>query len=234
VHVENGAKTRSVAAATSSSTRPAARPSSTRKKTTSTLAKLERYAHFFTGFASSLLREDDTWYARSFKDASPAEVLFVTQSEARRDSIAKLIGGFEVGRVAARAMTVAEAHRNLRRALYRSADVATSASRAVEVEPAAPSRPRPPRGSPALSAGEERLRRGRVAVRGEQLANFERALRATLAALASAQKALALYLVSPGSIPKQPPGAAESLLVLGEYARRGREALSLHKLSAAD
>jgi hypothetical protein len=50
--------------------------------------------------------------------------------------------------------------------------------------------------SPARTADEERLRRGRVSVRGEQLINFERVLRASLAALASAQKMLALYPTS--------------------------------------
>jgi hypothetical protein len=115
-----------------------------------------------------------------------------------------------------------------------TAGLGTSASGVKVVEPVAASRPRPSRGSPALSESEERLRRGRVAVRGEQLVNFERTLRASLAALASAQRTLALYPVSPDSIPKQPAGASESLRVLSEYARRGQEALSLHGLASAD
>jgi hypothetical protein len=174
------------------------------------LAKLERYAHFFTGFATTLLREDDTWYARSFKDAWRAEVPFVTQSQARRDSIAKLIDSFAPGRVSARAMTVGDAQRNLRRALYGADALPMSNERARTASAVAtPPRLRPPPVSPALSAAEERLRRGRVAVRGEQLANFERALRGSLAALASAQRTRSVS-DPPDSIPTQPAGASES------------------------
>jgi hypothetical protein len=90
------------------------------------------------------------------------------------------------------------------------------------------------RGGPARSADEERLRRGRVSVRGEQLVNFEKVLRSSLAALTSAQKALAIYPISPDAIPKLPAGASEILRVLAEYARRGQEALSRHGLVAAD
>jgi hypothetical protein len=77
------------------------------KKTTSTLAKLQRYGEFFNGMASGLFNEKDTWYARSFKEPWPAEVLFITQSEARRESIARLFAKFEQGRVVARVLTVA-------------------------------------------------------------------------------------------------------------------------------
>jgi hypothetical protein len=199
------------------------------KKSTSTLAKLERYAHFFTGSAGSLFNPSDTWYARSFKEASPAEVLFVSQSEARRDSIQKLIGRFEQGRLVARALTVEDAHRHLCRAVYgRDRPEAAGQTPAAEA-PTAPVEKGLPR-----SANKERLRRGRVSVRGEQLVNFEKLLRSSLSALTTAQKALSLYPVSPDAIPKMPAGASEILRVLAEYARRGQEALSRDRLTAAD
>jgi hypothetical protein len=200
------------------------------KKSTSTLAKLERYANFFSGLAGGLFNQSDTWYARSFKEPWPAEVLFVTQSEARRDSITKLIDRFEKGRLVARALTVAEAQRNLCRALYGRDLPAASAPKPAAATPAAALVDR----GPARSADEERLRRGRVSVRGEQLVNFEKVLRSSLAALTSAQKALALYPVSPDAIPKLPAGASEILRVLAEYARRGQEALFRHGLTAAE
>jgi len=199
------------------------------KKSTSTLAKLERYAHFFTGSAGSLFNPSDTWYARSFKEAWPAEVLFVSQSEARRDSIQKLIGRFEQGRLVARALTVEDAHRHLCRAVY-----GRDRPEAVGQTPAAGAPTAPVEMGPPRSAGEERLRRGRVSVRGEQLVNFEKLLRSSLSALTTAQKALSLYPVSPEAIPKMPAGASEILRVLAEYARRGQEALSRDGLTAAD
>jgi hypothetical protein len=199
------------------------------KKSTSTLAKLERYAHFFTGYAGSLSNQGDTWYARSFKEAWPAEVLFVSQSEARRNSITKLIDRFEQGRLVARALTVAEAQRDLCRALYgRDRPVATGPEPASEA-PTAPVEKGPPK-----SADEERLRRGRVSVRGEQLINFEKVLRSSLAALTSAQKALAIYPISPDAIPKLPAGASGILRVLTEYARRGEKALARYGLKEAE
>jgi len=200
------------------------------KKSTSTLAKLERYAHFFSSYAGSLSNRSDTWYARSFKEAWPAEVLFVTQSEARRDSITKLIDRFEQGRLVARSLTAAEAQRNLCRALYGRDQPAASAPKPASATLGAALVDR----GPARSADEERLRRGRVSVRGEQLINFEKMLRSSLAALTSAQKALAVYPISPDALPKLPAGASEILRVLAEYARRGEEALSRHGLAEAD
>ncbi|GAC1427163.1 MAG: hypothetical protein NVSMB62_24930 [Acidobacteriaceae bacterium] len=200
------------------------------KKSTSTLAKLERYAHFLSGYAGSHFDRSDTWYARSFKEAWPAEVRFVTQSEARRDSITKLIGRFEPGRLVARALTIEEVLRELRRALYgRDHLVVTTPKPSPAATAAAPSEK-----GLARTAEEERLRRGRVSVRGEQLINFENVLRSSLAALTGAQKALALCPVSPDAIPKFPAGASEILRVLAEYSRRGREALERHRLTRAE
>jgi Replication-relaxation len=198
------------------------------KKTTSTLSKLQRYAEFFNGMANGLFNEKDTWYARSFKEPWPAEVLFVTQSEARRDSIAKLIAKFEQGRVVAQALTVNEAQQRLRPTLAQEMTKTVAPTIASST----------PYGlfksEPARNASEERLRRGRVAVRGEQLINFERTLRASLEALAGAQRLLALYPAFSMTPPTAPKRAAETLRVLAEYASRGREALSAYDLSIAD
>jgi hypothetical protein len=194
------------------------------KKTTSTLAKLQRYAEFFTGMAGDLFNEKDTWYARSFKEPWPAEVLFVTQSEARCDSIAKLIAKFEQGALA-RALTIEQAQRSLCLTLYgRAAAKTTDATPASTVINRGPPR----------TAEKERLRRGRVSVRGEQLINFEKVLRSSLGALAAMEKMLDRHPVSRAALPKPLPGSAEALRVLAEYARRASVALASHGLTTAD
>ncbi|TMB12582.1 MAG: hypothetical protein E6J65_25900, partial [Deltaproteobacteria bacterium] len=61
------------------------------KKSTSTMAKLDRYGTFFRAPAGNVLAgERETFYTRAFKDGWPAEVFFVTPSEARRDSITRV------------------------------------------------------------------------------------------------------------------------------------------------
>ena len=87
---------------------------------------------------------------------------------------------------------------------------------------------------PARSAAEERLRRGRVSVRGEQLVKFEKLLRSSLSALSSAQEVLKRLRLPHEIIPELPASAPDLLRVLAEYARRGDEALSRHGLTAAD
>src|SRR5947207_10766633 len=96
-----------------------------------------------------------------------------------------------------------------------------------------PTRPATRSTGTAPSAAEERLRRGRVSVRGEQLVNFERVLRTSLAALSSAQKMLEAQGVSREVIPKVPADASGVLRIAGEYARRGQLALSRHNLAVA-
>src|SRR5204863_9284330 len=90
------------------------------KKSTSTMAKLNRYGTFFRAPAGDVFAgERETFYERAFKDSWPAEVLFVTPSEARRDSIMRVIAERESGdkyKFAARALTLAETHRVLCRA----------------------------------------------------------------------------------------------------------------------
>src|SRR5205814_6566923 len=95
-----------------------------------------------------------------------------------------------------------------------------------------PARPATRSRETAPSAAEERLRCGRVSVRGEQLGNFERVLRTSLAALTSAQRILETHGVSHEAIPKAPADASSVLRIVGEYARRGQLALSRHNLAS--
>jgi hypothetical protein len=81
---------------------------------------------------------------------------------------------------------------------------------------------------------EERLHRGRVSVRGRALVSFEKAMRRSLAALTSAQEALARLKVPPNAIPRPPSNAASVQRVRAEYARRGEEALARHGVEAVD
>ena len=211
------------------------------RKSTSTMAKLDRYGTFFCAPAGDVFAaERETFYERAFKDSWPAEVLFVTPSEARRDSIGHVIADRESSdkyKFAARALTLAEARRVLCRALYGTDQPPGTVRQAAHTQ-----RPvmAPPLLSvsvaeaPARSAAEERLRRGRVSVRGEQLVKFEKLMRSSLSALSSAQEALARLRVPREAIPKLPAGATDVLRVLAEYARRGEEALSRHGLTAAD
>jgi len=211
------------------------------KKSTSTMAKLDRYAEFLVGYAGNPFHgERDTFYTRLFKDTWPAEVLFVSPTEARRDTIARVICERAESiktKIAARSLTLTEAHRYLCHAVYNADRPPGGAdSSARRLGP-----PAPPtaivslsKEGPARSAAEERLRRGRVSVRGEALVNFEKAMRSSLAALASAQEVLARLKVPPDAIPKAPSNVSSIVRVLAEYASRGEEALSIHDLSAAD
>ena len=208
------------------------------KKSTSTMAKLDRYGTFFRAPAGNpFAGERETFYERAFRDGWPAEVLFVTPSAARRDSIARVITAREHSdkyKFAARALTLAESRQVLCRALY-GADqppgIARQVPRAVAV-PVAPPSASPE--APARTAAEERLRRGRVSVRGEQLVKFEKLLRSSLAALSSAHEVLNRLHIPRDAIPELPASAPDLLRVLAEYARRGEEALSRHGLTAAD
>src|SRR5439155_10916545 len=91
------------------------------KKSTSTMAKLDRYGTFLRAPAGDVFAgERETFYTRAFKDGWPAEVFFVSPSEARRDSITRVIAEREHSdkyKFPARALTLAEARRVLCRAL---------------------------------------------------------------------------------------------------------------------
>jgi hypothetical protein len=207
------------------------------KKSTSTMAKLDRYGTFLCAPAGNILADKrETFYTRAFKDGWRPKVLFVSPSEARRQSIAAVIqerASSDKYKVPAKSLTLAEARLYLCRKLY-GADRPPGGFQS-KATPAMP-QPRTPTRSTetAPTAREERLRRGRVSVRGEQLVNFERVLRTSLAALISAQKALEFHRVSREALPKAPADASEVLRIAGEYARRGQLALSRHNLAAAD
>ena len=208
------------------------------KKSTSTMAKLDRYGTFFRAPAGDVFAgERETFYTRAFKDGWPAEVFFVSPSEARRDSITRVIAEREHSdkyKFPARALTLAEARRVPCRALY-GADQPQGTTRQGGRTPAvAPAPPSASADIPARTAAEERLRRGRVSVRGEQLVKFEKLLRTSLSALSGAQELLNRLHVPREVIPELPAGAPELLRVLAEYARRGEETLSRHGLTVAD
>jgi hypothetical protein len=62
------------------------------KKSTSTLAKLDRYETFFVGRPGTLRGNGRTsFYEGAFPDRWTAELLFVTPSAARRNSIAAVL-----------------------------------------------------------------------------------------------------------------------------------------------
>ena len=207
------------------------------KKSTSTMAKLDRYGTFLCAPAGNILADRrETYYTRAFKDGWHPKVLFVSPSEARRQSIADVIeerAHSDRYKVPAKSLTLAEARLYLCRKLY-GADRPPGTVQPKPMPAMSPARPATKSRETAPSAAEERLRRGRVSVRGEQLVNFERMLRASLAALTSAQKMLEAHGLAREATPKALANAHEIPKIAGEYARRGQLALSRHNLAAAD
>jgi Replication-relaxation len=210
------------------------------KKSTSTLAKIDRYGTFYRAPAGNVFaRGRETGYSSAFKDGWPAEVLFVTASEARRDSINGAIRErhrSDKYKMDARALTLPEAQRFLCRTVY-SADRPPAIARRSGRTPQPLSLPLPTDGaghSPARSAADERLRRGRVAVRGEALVKLEKSMVSLLTALRSAQDALGRLKVSPDAIPEVPASTLSVLRVLAEYSHRGAEALARYGLRQAE
>src|SRR5438045_2001247 len=207
------------------------------KKATATMAKLDRYGTFLCAPAGNVLADKrETFYTRAFKDGWRPKVLFVSSSEARRQSIADVIeerASSDKYKVPAKSLTLAEAHLYLCRRLY-GADRPAGTVQPKPMPAMSPARPATKSRETAPSAAEERLRRGRVSVRGERLVNFERVLRTCVASLTSAQKTLEFYRVSREALPKAPADASEVLRIAGEYACRGQCALLRHNLSAAD
>lgn len=219
------------------------------KKSTSTRAKLDRYVAFFTGN-----------YRTHFLDGWRPRLLFVTQSEARRNSIAELLEKEDfptTGEFAGRALTLDEAKQYLSRKLSSAASSPASErpasaslpAAAAAVRPqaaprpanwveAAPYRPPPPprpglETGPALCEAEERLRRGRVSVRGEQLVRLETEMEKVLYVLQRTQEALVKH-VRRDAIPTLPEGAISVLRVFSAYARRAESALARYDLKAAE
>jgi len=88
--------------------------------------------------------------------------------------------------------------------------------------------------SPARTADEERLRRGRVSVRGEQLVTLEKLLRNSLDASNSAVDVLTRMRLPTETVSAILRAAPEPMRILAEYARRGRASLSRYGLTAAE
>jgi hypothetical protein len=108
--------------------------------------------------------------------------------------------------------------------------MATHAARIVESSPV------PmivPTDAPARTS-EERLRRGRVSVRGEQLVMLEKLLRSSLDALNSTVDVLTRMRLPTERIPAILRTAPGPMRGLSESARRGREALARYALTVAD
>jgi hypothetical protein len=160
------------------------------EKLTSTLAKLNRYSDFIRGYAGNVFHGDSsTFYSRAFPDNWPVKLLFVTLSAHRRDSIKKAHEKWEFGRggedMAIRAMTLEEARAELYRKIH-GAEPRDGRAAAGLKQPGA----HPSANIPAASGTEERLRPGRVAVRGEQLIAVDAFLRAASQAMEAMRKQL--------------------------------------------
>jgi len=216
------------------------------KKSTSTRAKLDRYYAFFKGN-----------YRVHFNDGWRPRLLFVAQSEARRNSIAELLEKEDfptTGEFAARAVTLDRAKQYLSRKLSASA---SSPAREVPMPQRPPAarpeprvgpvdcldavRPRPPppprpgfEGGPALCAAEERLRRGSVSVRGELLICLEHEMKGVLGTLQKALEMLRHLRANPNEMPRLAPEAVHILSIFSGYARRAESALTRYRLKTAD
>jgi len=84
-----------------------------------------------------------------------------------------------------------------------------------------------------LCAAEERLRRGWVSVRGEQLVAIEREMDEVFRLLQNAIEALRHARVKPETIPRLPPEAV-ILRAFSGYARCAASELARYGLEAAD
>jgi hypothetical protein len=186
-------------------------------------------------------------------------LLFVTRSEARRESIDRLLEkeGFPTtGEYAARALTLDGAKQFLSRKLSASL---SSPAREVRMAPRPPSvetrpqprvgpvdcrdavRPPPPppprpgfEGGPAICAAEERLRRGWVSVRGEHLIRLETEMKEVLWTLQIAREALRSRNGKPDEIPPLRREAVSILKYFSLYARHAGSALARYDLQIAE
>ena len=209
------------------------------RKSTSTMAKLDRYGNFFCARVGNVVGGGlvETAYTRAFSDDWHREVLFVTRTEARRDSITRVIAERERSdkwKFLARALTLEESRGALCQAVYGAEQPPGMARHAVRIAEPAPAPMILPTDAPARTASEERLRRGRVSVRGEQLVMLEKLLRASLDALNSTVGELTRMRLPTDGIPGILRAAPEPMRVLAEYARRGREALARYGLTDSD
>jgi hypothetical protein len=199
------------------------------EKLTSTLAKLNWYSHFLRGYAGKVHHGDSsTFYSRAFPDHWPAEVLFVTLGAHRRDSINQAYEKWKFGRggeqMVVRAMTLGEARAELYRKIHGLQPNGGRADAGLKQPGAQPSAT-----IPAASSGEERLRPGRVAVRGEQLIAVDVFLRAASQAMEAMRKEL---LAAKLAVPPI-PDIAPFIPAFQVYADRARRALAAAGLKEA-
>jgi len=200
------------------------------EKVTSTLAKLERYSLFLTGYAGNLLHGDSsTFYSRAFPDAWPSEVLFVSLSNHRRDSIQAAHKKWKLDRggedIVVRSMTLEEATS----VLYKKIHGGSLGSELPHPSGGKPSTGAKEVVDPAKNEQEERLRPGRVPVRGEQLIRLEAFLRAAQEAMVEMKRQL-----TAAKLPVPPvPDIAALGRVWQIYAERARRALAAFGISEA-
>jgi hypothetical protein len=180
------------------------------EKPSALVTKFQRYEEFFRGLPDVLSQQ--TWYTKAFPDKWRPRVLFVLHSEQRKANVsAALREWIRDGTDRAEwnpfdLLTVAEA----------KAMLVQMAPRVRESAPTAPSRP----------DDEERLRAGRVSVRGEQLVALDRQLTAFLRATEEARRA-------GGSPPQIPAELVRVFSAFRVYAERGRAALAAHGITEA-
>ena len=193
------------------------------EKLTSTLAKLNRYSEFLTGYAGNVHHGDtSTFYSRAFPDAWPAEVLFVTLSAHRRDSIHaaqkkwKADGGAED--ILVRSMTVQEASRALYKKIH-GCSPGAEPPHCLGTKPSTGTKEVP---DAATTEQEEQLRPGRVSVRGEQLIRLEAFLRTAQEAMVALKRQLVAAKLP---VPRV-PDISELGATWQIYAARARRALA--------
>ena len=196
---------------------------------TSTLSKLNRYSEFLTGYAGNIFHGDSsTFYSRAFPDHWPAEVLFVTLGSHRRDSIKEAHKKWKFGcggeDMVVRAMTLEEARTELYRKIHGFEPGAKLANADLKQQGVHQNAV-----LPAASSSEERLRPGRVAVRGEQLIAVDGFLRAASRAMEAMRKQLLAAKLAVPPIPDSAP----LMSVFQVYADRARSALAAAGLKEA-
>jgi len=199
------------------------------EKLTSTLAKLDRYSEFLSSYAGNVHDGDSsTFYSRAFPDAWPPEVLFVTLNSHRRDSIMGAYKKWKEERgeeIVVRSMTLEEAKAVLCKKIHGSNPGAQLP------HPPANKPPAGPKAVPdaAKTGQEERLRPGRVAVRGEQLIRLESLLRDVQEAMAAMTGQL-----TAAKLPLTPvPDISALASVWQVYAARARKALAAFGINEA-
>jgi Replication-relaxation len=176
------------------------------------MTKFDRYEELFRGISGLL--ESKTWYASAYPDGYAARVVFALHSQQRKTNVATAFEEW-VKRFAPRFEYAPKVF-----ALYIFEEAGAMLARmAGSASPQAQNSTTPP-----TSAEAERLRPGRVSVRGEQLVTFARVLGSALRTMDEAHRAGA-----PPPAPK--PEELRAYQTLTVYAERGRKALAEHGLT---